>query len=170
MSSLPPVLQGNPVHEAVKPILWILGTWEAVEGKGTYPTITPFTYGERVVFSSLGQPILNYSSHSWHPTKMSAMHLESGFLRIKPGTQHLAFMVSHNFGLTTLEEGEVSDTTISLSSKQISRMSFAKDPEVTKINRTWSLLDEDTLEQVVFMETRNTPLCEHLRVLYKKMS
>lgn len=43
-------------------------------------------------------------------------------------------------GLTTLEEGEVSNTTISLSSKQISRMSFAKDPEVTKVTFLTNLL------------------------------
>lgn len=90
------------------------------------------------------------------------MHLESGYLRIKPGTQDVYFMVSHNFGwlyklfflliilqgnllsrnlnthylpvgLTTLEEGEVSNNTISLSSKHISRMSCAKNPEVTKV-------------------------------------
>nr|XP_037875748.1 uncharacterized protein LOC119630424 isoform X4 [Bombyx mori] len=30
---------------------------------------------------------------------------EKGFLRIKPGTTELTFVVSHNFRLTSLEEG-----------------------------------------------------------------
>lgn len=170
MSNLPQVLQGKPVNEALKPVLWILGKWESADGKGSFPSITPFTYCERVEFASAGQPLLNYSSHSWHPEKKVAMHCESGYLRIKPGTKEIAFMVSHNFGLTTLEEGEVQDNKISLTSKQISRMTSAKDPEVLKVQRSWTLIDDDTLEQVVQMETKSTPLCEHLRILYKKVA
>lgn len=169
MTSLPEVLQGKPVNDSLKPLLWIVGTWEATSGKGSFPTISPFTYCERVQFSSVGQPILNYSSHSWHPEKKAAMHLETGFLRIKPGTQQVAFMVAHNFGLTSLEEGDVSANQISLKSTSISRMSWAKEPEVTKLERSWSLKEDGTLEQVVFMETNKSPLCEHLRITYKKV-
>ncbi|XP_034237879.1 THAP domain-containing protein 4-like isoform X2 [Thrips palmi] len=158
MTSLPEVLQGKPVNDSLKPILWIVGTWEATAGKGSFPTINPFTYCERIQFSSFGQPFLNYSSHSWHPEKKVAMHMETGYLRIKPGTDQVAFMVAHNFGLTSLEEGNISGNQVSLKSTQISRMSWAKEPEVTKLERTWSLNDDGTLEQVVFMETKTSSL------------
>ena len=38
--------------------------------------------------------------------------------------------------------------------------------QVTRIIR---LLAEDTLEQIVDMETENTPLTEHLRATYKRI-
>ncbi|KAK3926248.1 Peroxynitrite isomerase THAP4 [Frankliniella fusca] len=168
MASAPTVLQGKPFNEAIKPLLWLLGKWESVEGKGTFPTIPPFSYGEQIEFTSFGQPMVNYSSFSWHPEKKTAMHLESGFLRIKPGTNQVAFLVAHNFGLTTVEEGEVVGNKVSMTSKDITRMSWAKDPAVTKIVRTFELLNDHTLEQVLHMETSSTPLCEHLKIVYKR--
>ncbi|KAE8749886.1 hypothetical protein FOCC_FOCC003355 [Frankliniella occidentalis] len=170
MASLPTVLQGKPVNEAIKPLLWLLGKWESSEGNGSFPSISPFKYGERIEFYSLGQPMVNYSSFTWHLEKKNPMHLESGFLRINPGTQQVAFMLAHNFGLTTVEEGEVVDHKITLTSKSVSRMSWAKGPSVTKISRNFSLIDDNTLEQVVFMETANTPLCEHLKIVYNRVS
>lgn len=86
------------IHDAVKPIAWLVGKWVAESGKGHYPTIQPFTYCEEIDFTSVGQPLINYTARSWHPEKKNPMHLESGFLRIKPGTNQLAFMVAHNFG------------------------------------------------------------------------
>lgn len=49
-----------------------------------------------------------------------------------------------------------------------------KDSEMTvtflfQIVRSWNLLENQTLEQVVLMETKNTPLTEHLRVIYSKV-
>lgn len=82
-----------------------MGKWRTVQAEGTYPSIQPFTYQEEIEFKSVGQPMLNYVSTSWHPTKLNPMHLESGFLRIKLGTGDVSFMVAHNFGLTSLEEG-----------------------------------------------------------------
>lgn len=38
-----------------------------------------------------------------------------------------------------------------------------------QIVRSWNLLENQTLEQVVLMETGNTPLTEHLRVIYSKV-
>lgn len=95
---LPTVLQGKAINEAVKPLQWLIGKWKSTDGKGVFPNIAPFTYGEQIEFFSLGQPLLNYCSYSWHPERGAAMHLESGFLRIKPGTNQVAFMVAHNFG------------------------------------------------------------------------
>lgn len=153
--------------EAIKPISWLIGKWLSVSAKGQYPTIKPFEYCEEMEFSFIGQPMLNYSSKTWLPEKKRPMHLESGFLRIKPGTNQVSFMIAHNFGLNSLEEGEATDCEMKIKSSEISRMSFAKEPAVCKIERHYKL-NNDILELVVFMETQNTPLTEHLRVIYEK--
>ncbi|XP_019870599.1 peroxynitrite isomerase THAP4-like [Aethina tumida] len=157
------------VHEATKPLSWLLGKWKSVSANGSYPTINPFSYCEELTFTTIGQPMLNYNSVTWHPTEKRPMHLESGYLRIKPGTNEVAFMVAHNFGLTSLEEGTVDNKKLNTSSTQIGRMSFAKDPAVIGIQRTYTLNDEGKLELVLAMETENIGLKEHLRVLYEKI-
>lgn len=157
------------VHEALKPIQWLIGTWESIIAKGHYPTINDFTYHEIMKFESLGQPLLNYESRSRHPVSGAPMHLESGFLRVKPGTNELAFMVSHNFGLSVLEEGLAKQNSLQLESKSISRMSFAKEPSVKMIRKSYTLLEDGTLEVSTDMETSNTELTNHLVVIYKKL-
>lgn len=99
------------------------------------------------------------------------MHFESGFLRINPGTNKLAFMVSHNFGLVILEEGTVNadEKKISLESHTIARMSFSKDPEVTGLRRTIQLLDDGNLTIFTDMRTSRTEYTNHLEVIYRKI-
>ncbi|RZB40414.1 DUF1794 domain containing protein [Asbolus verrucosus] len=162
-------MQKGPVHEALKPLCWLIGKWKSIKTEGSYPTIQPFTYRDEIKFESIGQPILNYSSTTWHPEKGNPMHLESGFLRIKPGTNEIAFMVSHNFGLTTLEEGCVCNNELTCKSTQISRMSFVKDPSVVAIERSFKLIEGGNLEIELLMETVRTPLTRHLRAVYEKV-
>lgn len=160
-------MQVGPVHEAIKPISWLIGKWKSISANGSYPTIKSFEYCEELEFISVGQPLLNYSSKTWNAMKLNPMKHESGFLRIKPGTNELSFIVAHNFGLASIEEGNVNENEIKLKSVQISRSKFAKDPAVTAIERVISFKDE-TLEIVLLMATENTPLTQHLKIIYKK--
>lgn len=98
------------------------------------------------------------------------MHQERGFLRINPGTNQLAFLVSHNFGLTSHEEGvfDPEKKEIKLSTVNIARMSFAKPPVVKRFQRNIKLLAPNKLEVVLYMETEDTPLSEHLKAVYSK--
>jgi len=157
-------------HEALKPLEWLVGKWKSVSAEGSFPTISPFTYCEEITFTSYGQPMLNYNSVSWHPVKKCPMHLESGFLRIQPGTNNLAFMVAHNFGLSTLEEGELlANNQIKLTSVNVLRMSFAKDPAVIKIERSLQLVN-GKLELSLAMQTANTETFQHLKAIYEKIA
>ncbi|VEN46271.1 unnamed protein product [Callosobruchus maculatus] len=160
-------MRPGQIHESLNPLKWLIGTWKSVSAKGAYPTISPFTYCEEISFESIGQPMLNYTSKSWHPEKGNPMHLESGYLRIFPGSK-ISFMVAHNFGLTTLEEGTVQGNTVQLKSKQISRMTHAKEPAVTEVQRDYKLNENGQLEMVMCMATSKTPMTEHLRVIYEK--
>ena len=73
-------------------------------------------------------------------------------------------------GITSIEEGSVDGTNLALSSTSISRISFAKEPAVTKLKRSIKLLDEETIEQIIFMETSKTALSKHLEIRYTKIN
>lgn len=122
-------------HDALKPIEWLEGIWHIENvGFGKFPTIMPFRYCEELIFASIGQPMFNYSAQSWHSEKLHPMHRESGFLRIIPGTNKISLLVAHNFGLTTIEEGEVDHRAIRLVSTNISRPTEgSKPPEVLEV-------------------------------------
>ncbi|KAG6465437.1 peroxynitrite isomerase THAP4 [Manduca sexta] len=158
------------IHEALKPISWLAGRWFTEEGKGYYPNIPDFKFHDEMEFVCIGQPMFNFKSTSQHPEKKTPMHQERGFLRIKPGTNELAFTVSHNFGLTSLEEGVCNEEKkeIVLETSNIARISFAKPPHVIKFKRIFKLLSSNALEVTLFMETDNTPLTEHLKAVYRK--
>ena len=126
-----------PRHEALEPINWLEGTWKIKRpGQGKFPTIKSFEYVGEMSFTSLGQPLFNYSSQTWNPETKKPMQLETGFLKIIPGTNNLNFFVAQNFGLTTIEQGEVNNTQkkITLTSTSVTRPTQgSKPPEVLKV-------------------------------------
>ena len=165
--SVPSGVVNKGLPKPVEPLEWLIGKWRCNEAIGQFPTIKNFKYGEELTFSNVGQPMLNVSSFTWHAESKVPMHQETGFLRIKPGTNQVSLLLSHNFGLTSIEEGVLEGRSIVLESKSISRISFAKEPEVKKLNRTIKL-EGDKLAQTIFMETSNTALSKHLEVVYIK--
>ncbi|CAO1431435.1 unnamed protein product [Diamesa hyperborea] len=154
------------MHPAVEPISFLIGTWKSISAKGIYPTINDFSYNEELVYESIGQPVLNYKSVSRLGDRPA--HLESGFLRIVPGTNKISTLGAHNFGITVISEGTFEEKTLSLQSTEISRMSSAKEPKVVKIMTTIKLISEGKLEILTDMATDNTGLTNHLHVIYKK--
>ncbi|RVE49067.1 hypothetical protein evm_006313 [Chilo suppressalis] len=156
------------INEALTPIAWLAGQWVTKDGKGYLPNVPDFRYHEDLEFSCIGQPMFNFQSKSAHPENHSPMHQERGFLRIKPGTNELAFIVSHNFGMTSIEEGrcDPEKKEIVLETVSLSRMSFAKPPHVTKFKRIIKSLNENSVEITLFMETEEKPLFEHLKATY----
>lgn len=124
-----------PLHNALKSLAWLEGTWRTeVPGEGQFPTIKSFKYCDEIKFTSMGQPMLNYESMSWHQDTKAPMHREVGVLKVIPGTNRVKLLLAHNFGLTTVEEGEFNDNVIKLKTTTISRMSEGnKEPTVTKV-------------------------------------
>lgn len=161
-----------PMHEALKSIAWLEGTWRTeTVGFGKFPTIKPFNYCEEISFASIGQPMFNYTAQSWHPEAKRPMHREVGFLKVIPGTNKVSLILSHNFGLTTIEEGIIGDKVLNLKTTGILRQTEGtKPPAVTELQREFTLVG-NCLQQVLCMATANTPeATEHLRVTYIKES
>lgn len=120
-----------PIHEVLKPLVWLKGTWITENtGFGKFPTIKPFTYCEEIIFESIGQPMLTYTARSWHSETKNPLHYEVGFLRIIPDTNKVCLMLSHNFGVTTIEEGVVDDTVIKLKTTSIQRPTKGSKPTI----------------------------------------
>ncbi|KAK2573464.1 Peroxynitrite isomerase THAP4 [Acropora cervicornis] len=109
-----------------------------------------------------------FSSRTWNLEKGNPMHHELGWLKPKPGTSSLAFIITQNTGLAEIEEGEVEGHKIHLVSHTVERTNFNKDPKVIKIERFYTLKDPDTLELECFMETSDTDHQKHLHITYKK--
>jgi len=77
----------------------LIGRWRSESAFGSFPTIKDFEYEEEIEFTSYGQPLLNYRAFSFTSgPNATPIHFEAGFLRIKPGTDSVAFMVAHNLG------------------------------------------------------------------------
>ncbi|CAG7827940.1 unnamed protein product [Allacma fusca] len=167
------------VPQRLLPISWIIGTWESISAEGKFPTIQPFHYKELIEFRCVGaQPLLKYTASTKHTVSGNPMHQESGFLRMR-GEHDISFMVAHNFGLTTIEEGSVENNRITLRSTadNITRMSpdSAKSSagvKVTELKRRFILdLESAQLVQEVFMATEETPeLTLHLCATYSRTS
>ncbi len=67
-TKVPEGVKELPVPNTVAPLSWLIGTWRCENsGRGVYPTIQSFNYGEEITFANVGQPMLNYSAFSWHP-------------------------------------------------------------------------------------------------------
>ncbi|XP_012527867.3 peroxynitrite isomerase THAP4 [Monomorium pharaonis] len=161
-----------PLHKALESLAWLEGTWRTeTPGSGKYPTIKDFSYYDEISFMSLGQPMFNYTAQSFSNSDLKKpMHRETGFLRVNPGTNQVTLILAHNFGLTTIECGEITDKTIHLNSTDITSIKEAKAPHVTQIRREFKFLN-NCLEYVLYMATSNTTeLTEHLRAKYVKAS
>lgn len=124
-----------PLPKGLESLAWLEGTWRTDNyGNGNYPTIKDFKYYEEISFAYIGQPMFNYTARSYsilEPKKPMAQ--STGFLKVKPNTNKVFFILAHNFGLTTIEEGEVINNTIYLKSTDILRMKEAKPPQVTQV-------------------------------------
>ena len=48
------------MHDAIKPLAWLLGKWKSTEGKGYFPTIKDFAYIEELEFFHVGQPNIQF--------------------------------------------------------------------------------------------------------------
>ncbi|KAJ8934481.1 hypothetical protein NQ314_013356 [Rhamnusium bicolor] len=161
-------MQIGPVHEMVKPLCWIIGTWKSISAVINYPNMkSPLNYCEHLSFVSLGQPLLNYTSLTWNAGDRSPMHLESGFLHIDQDGCSVAFLVAQKFGAATVEEGLVRNKFLILSTSCIGHMKFVK-KEVVSLLRHYSLNDKGQLQYHTMMQTIDAPLTDHMNALYEK--
>jgi len=158
----------------LRDIGFLIGRWRAeFSGKARFPTIPIFTYGEQVDFTVMenppfGIPSINYTAFAWSSDQV-ALHSEYGSIHVKSGTNQVSLVTVMNNGFTTVEEGEVRGQTIDLKLIDIGRISWSRDLPVLDLRREWTLVDPDTLDHRLTMQTLTNLLQEHTFIRYKKL-
>ncbi|MEA2520842.1 MAG: hypothetical protein QOI81_488 [Actinomycetota bacterium] len=149
---------GPAIHDDIAPLAALIGRWQG-EGHGTYPTIEPFTYGEEMVFESVGEPYLLYSARSWATEDGSPLHFERGFLRpgVDPGQVELA--LAHPLGITEIATGTVAGGAVAFTSTSMGRTPSGD--AVTGLARRYQV-DGDSLTYEVDMAMDQVPMVIHV--------
>lgn len=158
MSSGGDIDNGRPLHADVEAIGFLLGVWRG-EGRGAYPTISAFGYGEEVRFWHVGKPFLAYAQRTWSLEDGRPLHSEAGYWRAQPGGR-LEVVLAHPTGLVEVEEGTLEDGLIELSATSIGRTGSAK--EVSALTRRLQLVAPGVLRYTVWMAAVGQPLQSHL--------
>lgn len=157
MSDIP----GPPLHEAVEPFGFLLGTWRGT-GDGSYPTIDSFGYREEITFGHVGKPFLAYGQKTRHADTDLPLHAETGYWR-HVGDGKIEVVLSHPTGILESLAGTFTATAnggvFDLSSDAITRTATAV--EVRETHRRFEI-DGDTLRYDVSMAAVGLDLTHHL--------
>jgi hypothetical protein len=145
------------LHPDVVPLAFLLGTWVG-EGRGEYPTIESFGYGEEVRWWHVGKPFLAYSQRTWSLDDGRPLHSEAGYWRAQP-VGRVELVLAHPTGIVEVEEGQVEGTVIELGTTQTARTSSAKD--VRALSRHLEV-HRDVLSYQLAMAAVGRPLQHHL--------
>jgi hypothetical protein len=152
---------GSPtLHPALERFAFLLGEW-AGPGQGSYPTIEPFEYVERINFANAGKPFLAYSQRTAAADDGRPLHAETGYLRVPaPGVVEL--VITHPTGIevdegTWREDGDA--IVIDLRSTSVGRTATAK--QVDAIERTFRCTPE-VITYDLRMAAVGQPMTHHL--------
>jgi THAP4-like, heme-binding beta-barrel domain len=147
------------MHPDVEPLAFLLGTWRG-EGRGVYPTITSFEYGEEVRFGAVpGKPFLTYQQRTWALDDQRPLHAETGYWRPKPGGR-VEVVLAHPTGIAEIEEGTVEGDVISLVARSIGAAGTAK--QVDGVTRRFELVEPDVLRYELQLAAAGQTLQGHL--------
>lgn len=155
------------MHPDVESIAFLVGTWRG-EGRGVYPTITSFDYGEEVRFGVVpGKPFLTYQQRTWALDDQRPLHAETGYWRPKPGGR-VEVVLAHPTGIAEIEEGTVAGGVIALAARSIGMSGTAK--QVDGLSRRFELVEPDVLRYEVELAAAGQPLQGHLTAELRRVA
>ena len=148
---------GPMVHADLQPLAFLLGTWRG-EGKGEYPTIASFAYGEEIRFWHVGKPFLAYSQRTWTLEDERPLHAEMGYWRPQPDGG-VEVILAHPFGIAEIEIGAVTGQRVELMTHVVEGSPTAK--EVKRVERSIHVTG-DVLAYDLRMAAVGQPITHHL--------
>jgi hypothetical protein len=137
---------GPDLHPALLGLLPFVGLWRG-RGRGGYPSIEDFDYGQEVKITHDGRPFLFYESRAWlldadsRPVRPAGR--EAGWWRpvLRDGTptDELEVLLSTPTGIMELHIGRVDGTRVEFATDAVMRTATAK--EVTAGHRLYGIVD-----------------------------
>ncbi|WKX95058.1 hypothetical protein Q1695_011928 [Nippostrongylus brasiliensis] len=112
----------------------------------------------------------DFSAFAWSINEKDELHSESGYISVKPNTKDAALTTVMNNGFVTVEEGPIKGNQIKFKLKDVGRISFSRDLPVHDLVREWTLLDKNTLQARLSMETLTHGMQEHTFIRYHKIA
>ncbi len=133
------------VHADNVGIAFLLGHWQGT-GRGDYPTIDPFAFGQEIAFTHDGRPFLHYFSRTWlldeDGNEIRPLALETGFFRPQPDGA-LEVVLAHPTGFVEIYYGNVDGAKIELATDAVARTASAK--TYTAGQRLYGLVEGELL-------------------------
>jgi hypothetical protein len=151
-------------HPDVEALVFLLGTWQG-EGRGSYPTIEGFRYGEEMAFGHVGKPFLSYVQRTWAPVDGRPLHSEVGYLRPRPDGR-VELVLAHPGGRVEVDEGFVRGGHVELTSTLVAGTPSAK--EVTEVRRVVDV-DGDVMRYQLEMAAIGQPRQFHLEAKLRRV-
>jgi hypothetical protein len=133
------------LDRALLPLAFLIGTWRGV-GVGGYPGTESFRFGQELILTHAGAPVVNYVSRSWllddEGAVVEAAAGESGYWRMSDAGD-LEAVLAHSSGVAEIWVGDVTGTKIELATDLVARTASAW--EVTAGHRLYGLVEGDLL-------------------------
>jgi len=141
---------GPELHPALRGLLPYVGQWRG-RGRGGYPTIEDFDYGQEIRISHDGRPFLSYESRAWvldgqsRPVRPAGR--ECGWWRpVLAGGQptgELEVLLTTPTGIMELHVGRLTGHQVELATDAVVRTATAK--EVTAGRRLYGIVEGELL-------------------------
>jgi hypothetical protein len=156
------------LHPDLVPYAWLLGQWQG-SGRGDYPTIAAYQFGQEVAFAHDGRPFLHYFSRSWivddAGTTVREGALETGFLRPQADNE-FEFVLAHSAGFAEIWYGRLDGARLDMATDLVARTASAK--EVTAGKRLYGLV-EGQLMYAYDMAAVGQPMQSHTWAQLKRV-
>jgi hypothetical protein len=152
------------LHPGCEPIAMLVGTWRG-SGRGFYPTISDFDYGEEAVFGHVGKPFLTYTQRTWDLITEAPMHSETGFWRCTERGA-LEVLLVHPFGLAEVSTGRAEGEIVTISTIATVPVPSAK--AVSEVTRKLTVRS-GVLTYEISMAAVGEPLQAHLEGRLEKV-
>jgi THAP4-like, heme-binding beta-barrel domain len=154
------------LHPALTALRAYVGLWRG-RGRGGYPTIEDFDYGQEIRISHDGRPFLAYESRAWlldaESRPVRPVGRESGWwrpvVREDRPTGELEVLLTTPTGIMELHLGRVDGHKVEIATDAVMRTSTAK--EVTAGRRLYGIVD-GALLYAQEMAAVGQPMAPHL--------
>jgi hypothetical protein len=134
------------INPALLGLNWLLGVWEG-NGHGSWPGEGDFEYGQRIEFSSNGEPFLHYISQLWtlddNGQPAAPLTMETGFW-LPHDDATLDVLITHPEGWVEMWAGRVQGARIDLATDLVARIP-SNPREVSGGQRLYGNVDGDLM-------------------------